>query len=158
MRHLNSVSLENFGDDPIGIILLPAAFKMIPFANTTRCGVTDTLSQISSYTACWFMIVAYLQLRMASNKSAAANRCNIARRSQQSIVYKSLCERLVCCRQALRLKARPSVWGVSSSHETWKGSAAGLASYDSQAAAIGFAGLLGAVGTPGTVGILDRVW
>mgnify|MGYP001566339290 CR=1 FL=1 len=47
---------------------------------------------------------------------------------------------------------------MSSSPEmTWSGSAAGSASFDSQAAAVGIRGTAGVVGIAGTVGILDRV-
>jgi len=47
---------------------------------------------------------------------------------------------------------------VSGSHEvTWSGSAAGSASFNSEAAAVGICGTAGAIGTPGAVGILDRV-
>ena len=44
-------------------------------------------------------------------------------------------------------------------HEiTWNGSAAGLASLNSEAAAVGVRGTAGAVGIPGAEGIVDRVW
>ena len=47
---------------------------------------------------------------------------------------------------------------MSSSHEiTWSGSAAGSASFNSEAAAVGIRGTAGAVGIPGAVGIVDRV-
>jgi len=48
---------------------------------------------------------------------------------------------------------------VFSSHEiTWSGSAIGSAPFNSEAVAVGIRGTAGAVGVPGAVGILDRVW
>jgi hypothetical protein len=47
---------------------------------------------------------------------------------------------------------------VSSSYEImWSGSAAGSASFNSQAAAVGIRGTAGAVGIPGAEGIIDRI-
>ena len=47
---------------------------------------------------------------------------------------------------------------VSSRHEiTWSGSAAGSASFNSEAAAVGIRGTAGAIGIPGAEGIVDRV-
>ena len=44
----------------------------------------------------------------------------------------------------------------SSSHEiTWSGSAAESASFNSEAAAVGIRGTVGAIGTPGAEGIID---
>ena len=48
---------------------------------------------------------------------------------------------------------------VSSSHEIrWSDLAVGSATFNPEAAAVGIRGTAGAIGTPGAVGILDRVW
>jgi len=39
----------------------------------------------------------------------------------------------------------------------WSGSAAGLASFNSEAAAVGIRGTAGVVGIPGVEGVVDRV-
>jgi len=62
-------------------------------------------------------------------------------------------KRLKASRRELRCRAE-----VSSSQEiTWRGPAAGSATFNPKATAVGIRGTAGAVGTPGAVGILDRV-
>jgi hypothetical protein len=54
---------------------------------------------------------------------------------------------------------KPCRTEVSTSHEiTRSGLAAGSASFNSEAAAVGIGGTVGAIGTASAVGILDRVW
>jgi len=54
------------------------------------------------------------------------------------------------------LKASPPV-GASRHELTWSASAAGSASFNPQAVAVGIRGIAGAVGIPGAVGVVDRV-
>ena len=90
----------------------------------------------------------------------------MARQSQESVVGESNAkshtypsDRLVPFTRSAAAPPREAVRGeVSSRHEiTWSGSAAGSASFDPQAVAVGIRGTVGAVGIPGAVVILDRV-